>query len=417
MEGIMAIYHLSIKTISRSDGRTATAAAAYRAGDIVECEYTGITHDYSRKTGVISSGIIAPKNSPEWVMNRSALWSNAELAEKRKNSTVAREFEFALPAELNEEEQERLVIKLAKEIVDRHGCAIDYAMHAPSIYAVEEDEKKNTHVHILATTRRINKYGFKDKTRELDDKKSGEVNYWRKRFADVTNEALAAAGSAASVDHRSHAARGIERAPTTHLGPAATALKRRDQPTVRKSKNLAQKRARLEREAHDLDLQIAAQKQIAEQERSQVAIDQMRARRASMLNQAALDLSVEREIVEPARLVFKPTPGAHISVPSSTQFVRWTAKDGANVYLLPNDQRDASGRRAAFTERKNKVSVYMPGNHEAVREALLVAAKKWPEGIVISGDHDFQSKAFAMANELGIKLAADQPTARTGPRI
>lgn len=80
----MAIYHLSIKTISRSDGRTATAAAAYRAGDIVVCEYTGITHDYSRKSGVISKGIIVPENVPSWAKNRSALWSNAELAEKKK---------------------------------------------------------------------------------------------------------------------------------------------------------------------------------------------------------------------------------------------------------------------------------------------------------------------------------------------
>lgn len=337
---------------------------------------------------------------------------------KRKNSTVAREFEFALPAELNEEEQEKLVIKLSNEIVDRHGCVVDYAMHSPSIYAVEEDEKKNKHVHILATTRRINENGFGEKTRELDDKKSGEINFWRKRFADLTNEALAAAGSNASVDHRSHAERGIERAPTTHMGPAATALKRRGEATSRKSKSLEQKRKKLENESRDLDRQIAAQKQIAEQERSQVAVDLMRASRSARLNQAAIDLALEREILDPARLVFKPTPGAHVATPSVPQsFVRWIAKDGAGVYLLPNNQRDGAGRRAAFTERKNKIHVYMPENDNAVREALRVAADKWPDGVVISGDPEFKAKAIAMAKELGIKLAADQATARTRPGI
>lgn len=415
---IMAIYHLSIKTISRSDGRTATAAAAYRAGDIVECEYTGIKHDYSRKKGVISSGIIAPKNSPEWVNNRSKLWSNAELSEKRKNSTVAREFEFAIPAELNEKEREELVIKLAKEIAARHECVVDYAIHAPSPYAIEEDEKKNFHVHILLTTRRINEHGFHEKTRELDDKKTGEVDFWRKRFADVTNEALNAAGSTASVDHRSHAERGIERPPTIHAGPAATALKRRGEATSRRSKSLEQKRRKLENEASDLDRQIAAQKRIAEQEREQETIDLMRAGMAARLNKAAMDLSIEREILEPSRLVFKQSSSAHVLGISNTQFfVRWIAKDGTPVYLLPNDQRDIEGRRAAFTERRNKINVYMPRNLDAVREALLVAAKKWPDGVVVNGDPEFKAQAILMANDLGIKIAVERPAARPGPRI
>lgn len=414
----MAIYHLSVKTISRSDGRTSTAAAAYRAGDIVECEYTGITHDYSRKSGVMSNGIIAPENAPTWAIKRSVLWNNAEISEKRKNSTVAREFEFALPAELNEKEREELVIKLAKEIVDRHRCAVDYAIHAPSPYAVEDDERKNFHVHMMLTTRRLGPDGFAEKTRELDDKKQKEVEYWRKRFADVTNEALAAAGSSASVDHRSHAARGIERAPTTHAGPAATALKRRDQPSVRRSKRLEQKRKELENQAHDLDLQIAEQKRLMEKEREQTVVDQMRASMSARINKVAMDLTIEREISEPAKLVLKPISSAYVPNPSTPQsFVKWTAKDGANVYLLPNEQSDIAGRRAAFTERKNQINVYMPKNIEAVRQALLLAAQRWPDGVVISGDAEFKAQAIAMADELGIKIAESKPTARTGPRI
>ena len=52
----MAIYHLSVKAISRSAGRSATAAAAYRAGCKIADERTGEIHDYSRKVDIKSEG-------------------------------------------------------------------------------------------------------------------------------------------------------------------------------------------------------------------------------------------------------------------------------------------------------------------------------------------------------------------------
>ena len=97
----MAIFHLSVKTVSRSAGRSATAAAAYRAGVKITDERTGEIHDYTRKGGVESAAVILPDNAPEWARDRAQLWNAAEQAEKRKNSTVAREFEIALPAELS----------------------------------------------------------------------------------------------------------------------------------------------------------------------------------------------------------------------------------------------------------------------------------------------------------------------------
>ena len=98
----MAIYHLSVKTISRSQGRSATAAAAYRAAIEIVDERTGEIHDYQRKGGVECTEIILPDNAPDWATDRAALWNAAEQAETRKNSTVAREFEIALPSELSE---------------------------------------------------------------------------------------------------------------------------------------------------------------------------------------------------------------------------------------------------------------------------------------------------------------------------
>ena len=69
----MAIFHLSVKTISRSTGRTATAAAAYRAGARITDERTGEIHDYGRKRGIESATLIVPDNAPEWARDRHLL--------------------------------------------------------------------------------------------------------------------------------------------------------------------------------------------------------------------------------------------------------------------------------------------------------------------------------------------------------
>ena len=87
----MAIYHLSVKPVSRSSGRSATASAAYRAAERIDDRRTGDIHDYTRKRGVESADIVLPDNAPTWASERAALWNAAELAEKRKDACVARE--------------------------------------------------------------------------------------------------------------------------------------------------------------------------------------------------------------------------------------------------------------------------------------------------------------------------------------
>lgn len=226
----MAIYHLSVKTISRSAGRSATAAAAYRAAVKITDERTGQIHDYSRKSGVESAELILPADTPKWAADRSALWNAAEQSETRKNSTVAREFEIALPAELSAEERRRLAVDFAREIVDRHGCAADVAIHAPSRWG----DNHNHHAHILCSTRKLTQDGFTQKTRELDDRKTGEVERWRERFATLQNGRLREAGIDARVDHRSLVDQGIDREPTRHLGVAATGYERRTGESSRK---------------------------------------------------------------------------------------------------------------------------------------------------------------------------------------
>ena len=260
----MAIYHLSVKPISRSDGRSVTAAAAYRAAAKISDERTGELHDYTRKQGVVSVSLITPKLAPKWSQNRSQIWNAAELAETRKNATVAREFEIALPSELNATQRQQLAHEFAQELVTQHGCIADVAIHQPG----KEGDQRNHHAHILLSTRRLGPDGFTEKTRELDDYNSGPkwVKKWRERYAQLQNQYLQQAGSEQRVDHRSYKDQGLDSIPTCHLGPSATAYERRTGLPSKKRQNweeyanqrllAAKEQGELEREAQEVEASI-----------------------------------------------------------------------------------------------------------------------------------------------------------------
>lgn len=254
----MAIYHLSVKTISRSAGRSVTAAAAYRASEKIVDARTGEIHDYTHKKGVLSTDIILPKDAPEWAKDREALWNAAELSETRKNSTVGREFEIALPSELDDKQRRQFALAFAKEIVERHQCVADVAIHEPS----KGGDDRNYHAHVLCSTRRLGPNGFHQKTRELDEVKQGEVVRWRERFAVVQNQHLREAGYPERVDHRSLEDQGIDRVPTVHLGPAATNYERRTGKSSFRREELEQEiterlsRARMQGELERKSLQL-----------------------------------------------------------------------------------------------------------------------------------------------------------------
>ena len=127
----MAIYHLRASVVSRSQGRSATAAAAYRVAERIMDRRTGLVFDYAAKGGVEHAEILAPSRAPDWVRDRSELWNRVEEAERRKDSQVAREVRVALPSELSHAERVELVRGFAREqFVDR-GMVADVALHAP----------------------------------------------------------------------------------------------------------------------------------------------------------------------------------------------------------------------------------------------------------------------------------------------
>ena len=59
----IAIYHCSIKIVSRGKGKSAVAAAAYRSGEKLTNEWDGLTHDYTKKGGVVHSEILLPAHA------------------------------------------------------------------------------------------------------------------------------------------------------------------------------------------------------------------------------------------------------------------------------------------------------------------------------------------------------------------
>lgn len=223
-------YHCSLKPVSRSAGRSVVAAAAYRLGQCLHDERYDITHDYTRRSGVESAFTALPIDSPEWARIPERLWNAAEQAEKRINSTLAREVELALPAFLSPDERRGIAEAYARELVERYNVAVSVAIHQPG-----KGDDRNYHAHILFTTREMTPDGLGKKTRILDDRKTGpqEVQKLRELAADIINQSLSAAHSDIRVDHRSFKERGIEREPTTHLGPSASEMERRGEPSSR----------------------------------------------------------------------------------------------------------------------------------------------------------------------------------------
>jgi len=237
----MASYHLSVKTIKRSAGRSATAAAAYRSASVIECGREGRMHDYTAKRGVGACFILAPADAPSWAQDRAALWNAAEARETRSNSVTAREWKLALPSELSDAARIDIAQAFAQALVERYGVAADVAIHAPH----REGDQRNHHAHILTVSRVLSAEVLTDKTRILDAASTGgpEIEAMRGVWAELQNHPLELAGQEERVDHRSLEVQREEalslgdvlkaeepdREPELKLGPAANAIERRAQ--------------------------------------------------------------------------------------------------------------------------------------------------------------------------------------------
>ena len=279
----MAIFHCSIKIISRSAGKSATSASAYRAGTKVYDDELGETFDYTKKRGVVFSEVLLCANAPQEFTDREKMWNSVQAIEKAKNSQLCREVEVALPVELSREEQIKLVREYIQENFTSKGMCADWALH--------DKGDGNPHAHILLTVRPIKsngEWGAKRKdSYALDDKGNkipvidlntgkqkigsrgrkmwerisipstdwndqSRAEEWRKGWADACNKYLQ---GRTRIDHRSYVRQGKKQLPTMHEGYVARKIAKRGKKSTIIEYNAKVRRTNDYSQATEQDLQ------------------------------------------------------------------------------------------------------------------------------------------------------------------
>lgn len=238
----VAMYHLSIKNLNRKQNQSAVAAAAYRSGERLYNSYNRLIHDFTRKNGIVHTEILLPANAPKEFYDRETLWNAVESAEKRCDSRTAREVEFALPNELTLVEHIKFVREFIDENFVRLGMCADICIH--------DKQDGNPHVHVLLTTRLVEKDGFSSKKNRDWDRREN-VSLWRKNWADIQNREFMKIGLTTRVSCESYNMRNINREPTKHLGHQVAAMDRRGIETDRANDNRAIMARNLEREEQE----------------------------------------------------------------------------------------------------------------------------------------------------------------------
>lgn len=355
----MAIYHLSVKTIGRSKGRSAIACAAYRSGTRLYDQETQQTQDYRRKRGVVYTEIVLPENAPLAYVDRETLWNAVQDVETRSNARLAREFEAALPNELPFELQKKCVREFAQMLAEQ-GMIADACIHKRHKKKTDqEDEKKNDHVHIMATTRGFDAYGrwapkekkvyardengnkiplidpetglqkvrvrpgkgeeklWKQITVEVNEwNKKENMELWRASWAEICNRALMEIGSAERIDHRSYKDQGIDKLPTIHEGYAAQQIEARGGKSelceynrkVREANGTCitydLQYAELEAEKKTIEVEIAAEKaRIEAEEKARIEAERRAQEQAKAQTAAAKSNTKQRLTPEQYRII------------------------------------------------------------------------------------------------------------------
>jgi Ti-type conjugative transfer relaxase TraA len=210
----VAIYHFSAKVISRANGSSAVASAAYRSASELHDERLGRSQNFTNKTGVVHSEIMAPEGSPERWQDRETLWNEVEAGEVRKDAQLAREIEFSIPREMSQAQGVELARDFVQqEFVDR-GMVADLNVH----WDIGPDGLAKPHAHVMLSMREAGPEGFGKKVREWNSTEL--LSDWRERWAGHVNERLAELGIDAQVDHRTLEAQGIDLEPQHKIGPA-----------------------------------------------------------------------------------------------------------------------------------------------------------------------------------------------------
>lgn len=286
----MAIYHLEAKVVSRGIGRSAVAAAAYMSCSQILNDYDGVQHDYTRKQGLVWQQVFLPEHAPQEWQDRGVLWNAVEENEKTKDSRLAREFVVALPIELKQSEWQELLTEFVQKQFVSDGMCADVCIHDTdghnphahimlTVRPLDEQGKwqyktekeylcvrngeergftsaefktaqadgwekqyqyKVGKKKVYMPTSEAEQHGYERVSKYPKSTKYGRQNpisarwnsdeqlvLWRKAWADTVNRSLGRSGMEERIDHRSHAARGLDEQPTVHEGVIAQALERK----------------------------------------------------------------------------------------------------------------------------------------------------------------------------------------------
>lgn len=242
----MAITHFTPQIISRGEGRSAVAAAAYRHTARMENEREGRVADFSNKPGLVHSEFALPDDAPGWARaltegktpakSSEAFWNKVEAVETRKDAQLAKEFILAVPIELSTEQNIAMMRDFVSSVVTERGLVADWVYH---------DATGNPHLHLMTSLRPLTEEGFGAKKVAILDEngrpqrsKSGQIQYklWAGDKADfldlrdawyaIQNKHLRLNGHDIHVDGRSYAERGIGLVPTPHIGVSTKNIQR-----------------------------------------------------------------------------------------------------------------------------------------------------------------------------------------------
>lgn len=415
----MAQYRLSVSMIGRSSGRSATAAAAYRAAARIEDRETGLVHDYTAKRGVMHTEILAPDNTPDWMHDRAELWNAVHKAETRKNSQLAREIQLSLPHELTPEQQTNLVRRFVSEQCISRGMIADVAIHAPSSDPAADE--RNTHAHIMLTTREfVGDSWAKRKNREWHETEM--IEEWREAWADHQNQTLERLGFADRVDHRSLEDQGIMREPQKHLGPIATEIERDGRSSHRGNENRAiQARNGLLNDitqaGNVVDAKIAFEKRKLavwqEAKRGQLRLDQeeRQSRFEGKLSEdmQSFEQSLDAEIGQTKRGISR----AHEQVASRLQVRGWrkfvrditltTRKDKRQLEELEYER----ARLQAEEARKRMAQEAQQGSQRQIRAAEEMKKARLLEKSLEKAERRREGEGWATKVGRGVKAAQE----------
>lgn len=412
----MCIYHCHVKPIQRSKGRTATACAAYRAGAVIVDNRTGLINDYSRKKGVDYSEIFGTK------MTRSELWNTAEQSEKRKDATVAREYEIALPVELKNSAKIEIARQYSIWLKNEYGCAVDLCIH--------DINSHNPHAHVLTSTRAAEPNtlgekvarewsGNKRKTNGIDSNKK-MLSQARLQLEIIINNSMNEAKNFIDqndyipnkkwVDHRSHIDRGIYKIPTQKEGQIGSKFEG-DRKTM--NQEIREINQKIE------NLQGGISSEIQEIREQQKKILEVQEQALNQMREIRRRLKEEEEEREKAKLRMMKNSTLEEYEPEKEQLEETEKREATNHDYEHKSDSDfepyqktvwdnETGEIEAKIYVKNEHEITGYGDDEIVADAIVHEAERlgW-ENIEFEGSEKFVRAGIEKALEKGMEVTTN----------